>query len=125
MVRVFMDEWQFECCGESFAVGDRVEWLLVPVEDRGWFTDLLGSELAEELDFREEHHGGAPEGSVPTAGTVGSIRAAFQRYVPRLKGDRTRYVIPGVSRLDWLDRAEIPADDKDERFVGFLVELET
>lgn len=33
---VLVDAWQFECCGEPFAIGDEVRWLL------SFTTDLLG-----------------------------------------------------------------------------------
>ncbi len=129
MALVWMDDWQFECCGEPFAVGDRVEWLLLPIQDREWFADALGPELAEELDLHEEHHGGEPEGHPRTTGTVTSIRAAFCRSGPRAGGDPgTHYPIPGTGRVESLRRADRgvipPCDPLGEQFVGFLVDLD-
>lgn len=130
MALVFMEGWQLECCGERFTVGDRVEWTLQPIEGRAWYSDALGSALADELAFHEEHHGGALQGHPQTAGTVTSIRAAFCRYGSQPGEDpRNRYPIAGTGRLERIERADptdllarVPSDDQ---FVGLVIDLDT
>ncbi|MET8771453.1 DUF6578 domain-containing protein [Streptomyces sp. NPDC004658] len=70
-MRVYYADWQMECCGTPFAVGDEVAWRLVPA----------GEEDARYgATARVEHHGG------PDAETVGRVRAielVHQRYTVR------------------------------------------
>ncbi|HEU0102234.1 MAG TPA: DUF6578 domain-containing protein [Mycobacteriales bacterium] len=40
-VMVFVERWQYECCGVEFTVGGEVEWLLAV--DRGWREMQLGA----------------------------------------------------------------------------------
>lgn len=44
LVPVWMDSWQYECCGDPFAVGDRVRWSLRPA-DLGFLAPVLGALL--------------------------------------------------------------------------------
>lgn len=43
---------------------------------------ILGADQAGRIDATEEHHGGMPEPSSVTTGTVASIQAVHCRYVP-------------------------------------------
>ncbi len=42
---VYVQDWQYECCGEPFGVGDRVRWTLLLTEDTkgdwGWPEPML------------------------------------------------------------------------------------
>lgn len=73
----------------------------------------------------EDHHGGVPEGTEPTQGTVTRIAAVHCRYVPRPGSDsHTSYPVPGSGVLTYLDSADgWTADRGDERFAGYLVQL--
>ncbi|WP_323806217.1 DUF6578 domain-containing protein [Streptomyces europaeiscabiei] len=42
--------------GQSFAPGEVVSWTLLEVDPED-YADVVGSERADEIDFREEHHG--------------------------------------------------------------------
>ncbi|MCI3154183.1 hypothetical protein ELQ39_21080 [Streptomyces sp. GB4-14] len=53
---VWDDDWQIQCCGQSFASEDVVSWTLLEVDPEE-YADVVGSERADEIDFREEHHG--------------------------------------------------------------------
>lgn len=44
LVPVWVDEWQYACCGEPFAVGDRVSWTLHPA-DLEFLAPVLGAHL--------------------------------------------------------------------------------
>lgn len=43
-VPVWVDEWQYACCGDPFTVGDRVTWTLGPA-DQAFLAPLLGPHL--------------------------------------------------------------------------------
>ncbi|MHA6784578.1 DUF6578 domain-containing protein [Pseudonocardia saturnea] len=46
LVPVWMDSWQYECCGAPFAVGDRVRWTLQPA-DLEFLAPPLGALLPD------------------------------------------------------------------------------
>jgi hypothetical protein len=60
---VHVEDWQYECCGEPFAIGDRIRWTLVLVQDsegsRGWPKEMLvdlrvvGRRLSEDERNRQ------------------------------------------------------------------------
>jgi hypothetical protein len=78
------------------------------------------------VDAAEEHHGGVPDDTMPTQGTVTRIVAVHCRYAPGPGGDsRTIYPVPGSGVLTDVASADgWTADRGDERFVGYLVQLE-
>src|SRR3954453_6045775 len=59
-VRVWLEEWEWQCCGEPFAVGSEVEWGLLPMsgESRSYLKDPLGTDVVAEITHREAHHEG-------------------------------------------------------------------
>jgi hypothetical protein len=90
-----MDDWQLECCGESFAVGDRVDWRLRAVDSDRYATSLPeGSGI--RIEWEEEHH--EPDGSlVSISGEVLSIFTVWDR---RERGVMTDGPLAG--RAGWL-----------------------
>jgi hypothetical protein len=62
-VRVWVDAWQMQCCGPPFADGDTVEWTLSPDNDLEWLDSVVGRDVAQTVDFSEDHHVGLPDGS--------------------------------------------------------------
>jgi hypothetical protein len=122
---VWVDSWQMQCCGEPFRLGSQVAWTLGGT-DPDWLEALLGVDAQQTVDAAEEHHGGVPEDTIPTRGTVTRIVAVHCRYAPRPGGDsRTIYPVPGSDVLTDVASADgWTADRGDERFVGYLVQLE-
>ncbi|MET8559978.1 DUF6578 domain-containing protein [Streptomyces flaveolus] len=68
-MRVFYADWQMECCGTPFAVGDEVAWRLVPAGDE----DAPCGAAA-----RVENHGGPDRA---TAGRVRGIDLVHQEFL--------------------------------------------
>ncbi|MFI1792775.1 DUF6578 domain-containing protein [Streptomyces olivaceoviridis] len=58
-IRVYYADWQMECCGTPFAVGDEIAWRLVPAAEE---DDCYGAAAWVE------NHGG------PGRATVGRVR---------------------------------------------------
>ncbi|MGI5468416.1 DUF6578 domain-containing protein [Streptomyces sp. CA-132043] len=118
--RVCYEDWEMECCGTPFAVGDRVTWTLGPVTDPLW-------------DWRVNNHSDAHGGPASVTGRVRSIQLVTQGY-RRPPGTRTYEPVPGERSLrpalscpKWFARGRSGADDRpghrtDE--IGALVELE-
>jgi hypothetical protein len=104
---VWVDAWQMQCCGEPFRRGSRVSWTLGTVDSERIHA-LLGAH-GQHVDAEEHHHGGVPEDTEPTQGTVTRITAVFFRDGP------------GGGSLRDVNLADGWTGDRDdERFVGYL-----
>lgn len=122
MLTVWVDDWQVQCCGEPFAVGQRVTWTLGPV-DRACPRAVLGEELAATLTHREDHHGGLPDDTPATTATLRSIRAASCRYEVPAAGPRRP--VAGSATLQWRHAADgWEAPEGGRELVSYVVELE-
>lgn len=69
MVDVLLWEWEWACCGEPFAVGDRVEFGVVAADDA--VRELCAPAATPE--FSETHHEREPD--LRIAGVVRSVSA--------------------------------------------------
>ena len=128
MLRVWVDGWQLQCCGEPFAVGDVVRWTLLerPVEEV--LTDRTGRREVLALTHAEEHHGGAPEDTAVTEGRVRRVLAVTYEYA-QVPGSARTFAPVGASgrtrelwRVDGWE-SELPHDDV-RGFAGYVVELD-
>lgn len=77
IMTVWVDSWQMQCCGDPFRRGSKVTWTLRDA-DPGRFAAMLGPFVRRTVEAAEEHHGGVPEDTPPTTGTV-TLIAAVQR----------------------------------------------
>jgi len=121
---VWVDGWQMQCCGQPFSVGQQVAWT-VGDADRDWLVPMLGADTHVSIDAAEEHHGGLPEQTPATTGTISRITAVHCRYAPAPGQDtRTLYPVPGSAVLRELESADgwTPGYE-DLQFVGYLVQL--
>jgi len=126
-VNVWVEHWELQCCGDPFAVGDEVEWGLVPASPDDVLTDGLGAETAALVTHYETHHQSPDDEPqpVPTRGRVKSITAAYWRVGPRPGGsERALYPVPGTAVLEDRERAD-GWEPKLETLVfeGYIVEL--
>lgn len=121
---VWVDSWQMQCCGKPFRLGSQVAWTLRDA-DPDWL-EVLGTNALRAVDAAEEHHGRIPEDTAPTKGTVTRIAAVHCRQAPRPGSDsRSTYPVPGSGVLTNTEAADgWVADRGDQRFVGYLVQLE-
>jgi hypothetical protein len=124
-LKVWVDGWQMQCCGEPFAVGSQISWTLGDV-DREWLGGVLGARAAE-IDAAEEHHGDVPEGAPETVAIVSGISAVHCRYAPAPGSDSNAlYPVPASAVLTELTSADGWTPDRaDLHFAGYLVDLFT
>lgn len=142
LVPVWVDSWQYECCGDPFAVGDRVRWTLRPADLEflapplgallpDWHADDLPlirvddptvvgrGDLAVVLAPGQPHRVGllAEEhhGGIPEGAPATTGTVASIRVV-RWRSDRLP--VPGSGELEYVAEAERPVAG-----AGFLVEL--
>ncbi|MET9791433.1 DUF6578 domain-containing protein [Streptomyces canus] len=121
---IWVDDWQIQCCGQSFAPGDVVSWTLLEIDPED-YADVVGSKRADEIDFREEHHGQGEE-HAPTSVVVVSIAEVHCRYeVPPGATDNVNHPVPGTTVLVPAKEADGWAKAKpDVRFAGYLVTVQ-
>lgn len=120
IMTVWVDSWQMQCCGDPFRRGSKVAWTLREV-DPDWFAAMLGPFVRRNVEATEEHHGGVPEYTPPTTGTVARIAAVHCRYAPREGDPGPSYPVPGSGVLTEVESADGRiADRGEERFVGYL-----
>jgi hypothetical protein len=121
---IWVDSWQMQCCGEPFRLGSQVAWTL-RAADPDWLEAILGADTQQAVDAAEEHHGGVPDDTVPTRGTVTHIAAVHCRFAPTPGSDsQTACLVPGTGVLTNVRSADGWTDDRgDEHFVGYLVQL--
>ncbi|MEV5544296.1 DUF6578 domain-containing protein [Saccharopolyspora shandongensis] len=127
-IRVWVDDWQMQCCGTAFRIGDKVAWTLDAKDRTDEITELVGQDIGAPVTHVEEHHGGLPEDAPTTRGVVTAIQAVFCRSEPRPDGEKNmRYPVPGSGRLLWLHEADGSEDesaDDAEHFRGYIVDLD-
>jgi hypothetical protein len=90
-MRVFYEDWQMECCGTPFAVGDEVGWRLVAVAPDTHRDEYHGA------GAWVENHGGPDQ---ETTGRVHAVDLVHQEYLA--------YTDQRV--LERIDRARAPVD---------------
>ncbi|GAB7075252.1 MULTISPECIES: DUF6578 domain-containing protein [Streptomyces] len=123
-VTIWIDSWQMECCGESFGPGEVVAWQLVVVgaEDH---ADVVGGRRAVEIDFREEHHGGAGEEAVAAVKVVGVEEVHCRYEIPPGSESDVRQPVPGTTEFFPVGRAEKWVEERPGlEFCGYLVTAE-
>ncbi|MET7287622.1 DUF6578 domain-containing protein [Streptomyces sp. NPDC005573] len=118
---IWVDDWQIQCCGESFGPGDVVSWRLLEVDSED-YADIVGTDRAAEIDFREEHHGREEE-RAPTRLEVLTAAEVHCRYeVPPGATSDLYQPVPGTTALVPVEKADGWAKSRpDTSFVGYLV----
>ncbi|MEW2117380.1 DUF6578 domain-containing protein [Streptomyces sp. NPDC005474] len=118
---IWVDDWQIQCCGESFTPGDVVSWKLLEADPKE-YADVVGTERAAEIDFREEHHGPGEE-HPPTSLKVLTVAEVHCRYeVPPDSTAHMHHPVPGTTVLVPVEEADGWAEARPNvTFVGYLV----
>jgi hypothetical protein len=119
---VWVDGWQMQCCGDPFSVGSRVSWTLGDA-DLDWITTILAEGSRPGVDAAEDHHGGIPEETPVTDGSVVRIAAVHCRFAPGADS-RALYPVQDSGVLAEVGSADGWVPDRgDLRFTGYLVQL--
>lgn len=56
MTRVWLTGWEWDCCGDAFAVGDNVDFGIESRTVMAPLRDLLGATVSDSVDAMESHH---------------------------------------------------------------------
>ncbi|TAL43391.1 MAG: hypothetical protein EPN91_06545 [Salinibacterium sp.] len=126
--RVFYEEWQMQCCGTPFSVGDSVSWTAIPAGSH--FVEDFGSIEGADIAWYEEHHQEPGTQVERVGGMVVSIRAIRQEFGPLSPDDKVLVPVAGAvlatdlsSANGWESESDDPAHP-DYLFSGYVVTLE-
>ena len=111
VTRVWLETWEWECCGEPFGIGDEVDLLLLTRAPSTAFVESVGLELAATTDAIESRHQETqtiPEDRV--RGRVRGIHAVVQEHLETRHLRRPGYGAPAD--------AEMPAEGEEWPFSG-------
>lgn len=127
--RVLYDDWQMQCCGKPFTIGDRVEWLVrLPAEPKT-------SVDVGKIDYCYEAHDSKAE-LFRLNGYVVKITGLYEKFVPSYKLPSGIQMFEGVDgelrelgsvspRSEFLHSAAgWGRRDDDYEISGYIIELE-
>ena len=130
-VTVWIDNWEWQCCGEPFEVGSNVLWGLVPASEqfKSELAKQLG-EVADRLTHCETHHDMDDEiRPIPIRGKVEGIYAVYWIRESQRDDPRVYESVPGTGVLESRETANgwEPEDEttssRVRTFEGYIVEL--
>jgi hypothetical protein len=125
VVKVILEGWEWQCCGQPFAVGSEVAWNIRPLaaEARAFVAEPLGDAVAHAITHEETHHGDEPL-PAPVRARIEAIWLVKWDRAPR-PGDASRvhYPVPGTGVVEALSAVD-GSETEDDRFEGYLVDLQ-
>lgn len=113
---LYYESWQIQCCGEPFAVGEKVDWTcIIPSE----FKNAHGI----IIDFEEEHHGFATHSIMGTVAKIIAERSEFPKGKRVVYYHEARTIQEEILRANGYEK-EFKDDAVTERtFWGYIVTL--
>ena len=81
MTRVWLTRWEWQCCGDAFAVGDDIDFGIQTRDPDSALSDVLGPALVATVDAVESHH--EEEYSDRVRGRVVAVHAVTQDVIER------------------------------------------
>lgn len=130
MINVWIAEWEMECCGEPFAIGDFVQWPAVPVDRSEWLERLFhGTRIVVHYSYGA--HGDDGDGASLIRNVTGrvesidAVTSAVVRTPIDAIGDSVEIAEGQVTRhpINRVMRQPPVQDTRTVEFVGYLVAL--
>lgn len=73
---IIIEDWQMQCCGATFKIGDKVKWIAHKYEKPSEVTGRM-------VEYYYEHHSSEWQELFKAEGVVAEIKALFCRYEER------------------------------------------
>lgn len=113
---VFYEQWQMECCGTPFAVGDTIRWIVDKTTDLDTPIDI------GKIDYCYEAHSDEWEKLYVFTGRIQGIKILYERFEQAEDGS------PMIKRVDGMlkdaDAVDGLEDDVEEMQAGgYIVRL--
>lgn len=108
MTRVWLSGWEWQCCGDAFAVGDEIDFGIEARDPRRALADMFGPALVATVDAIESHH--EEERADRVRGRVVAVHAVTSEVIERRSLRRPGYGAPPDSVM--------PSDGEEWPLVG-------
>ncbi len=114
---VLYEDWQFECCGENFEVGNNIKWLVTNVEN------INIPIKTDKIDYYYEAHSSDYKKIFVLEGTIKQIKVLYEKY--KTSDNNPRLLIPFDGALyDVFSCKEKMNEKNDMKFSSYLVYIE-
>ena len=113
---LYYESWQIQCCGDPFAVGDRVEWTCIMSEG---YRNAHGT----IIDFEEDHHGFATHAIEGVVAKIVAERSEFPEGKREVWYEKAETIKEELQHADGWESAKRDDDTTERIFWGYIVEL--
>ena len=114
---ILYKNWQFECCGEDFEIGNNIKWLVLDVEGIDIPTET------DKIDYYYEAHSSDYEKLFVLEGKIKQIKAVYEK--KRTVNDNPRLLVPADGVLEDIHSSKEKTEQKDGmKFSSYLVYIE-
>ncbi len=114
---VLYEDWQFECCGENFEIGNNIKWLVLCVES------INLPIKTDKIDYYYEAHSSDYKKLFVLEGTINKIKALYEKYTTSENNSRLLVPVDGI--LYDINSSEEKINVKDDMdFSSYLVYIE-
>lgn len=114
---VLYESWQYECCGEDFKVGSKIEWLVM----KGEKINLPIK--TDNIDYYYEAHSTDYKNIFVLEGTIKEIKTLYLKYEP--SKDNPKLLVPTNGFLSNVNTSKNVANKLDNMdFSSYLVYIE-
>jgi hypothetical protein len=121
-IKVWYSDWQLQCCGAPFAVGDVIEWGISHGGHDEVLEDIFNETLAAQCFGSEEHHSDVDETIQGTVTAIAVVRAQLKQSA---NDPRTYFAAAGTGTADPTRQADGREGDRgDHRLFGYLVDID-
>jgi hypothetical protein len=120
---VWVSDWEVQCCGVPFGVGDQVDWRLSRGDDTTLLETVAGP-VGRDVTSFYDHHSQDDSPPAPCRLLIREISAVYCRYAQRSRSP-VRTPAAGSARIESRRSVNGWEPDRDGlRFVGYLVSAE-
>ena len=113
---LYYESWQIQCCGDPFAVGDKVEWECISPSA---YKNAHGT----IIDFDEDHHGFATHAIEGVITKIIAERSEFPKGKREVRYDKAETIKEELQHADGWESDKRDDETTERTFWGYIVEL--
>lgn len=113
---LYYESWQMQCCGDPFAVGDKVEWTCISPSA---YKNAHGT----IIDFDEDHHGFATHAIEGVVTKINAERSEFPKGKREVWYDKAETIREELQHADGWESGRRDDETTERTFWGYIVEL--
>lgn len=114
--RIYYESWQIQCCGDPFAINDKVDWTCAMPKEYKNAHGII-------IDFEEDHHGFATHSISGTVTQIIAERSEFPKGKRVVCYPQAEIIQEEVYKANGYEK-EISSDEETDRtFWGYIVTL--